>query len=166
MRAIILFDTLFGNTERIACSLRAGLEEKLGVEVPLANIKMIDAKELEGFDLLILGAPTQYLTASKTMKQFLEQLKDVNLKGKYGFAFDTKLDSRLSGSAAKFIERKLKEYGVQIIYPRTSAIVLSSKEKTGQASETVLKEGMEDQFKLIGFKIHTIVQKMAGVSIS
>jgi hypothetical protein len=62
------------------------------------------------------------------MKEFLDELKEVNLKGKWGFAFDTKLDSIMAGSAAKFIEKKLKAYGVDIIRPRSSAIVIVRKE--------------------------------------
>lgn len=42
------------------------------------------------------------------MKEFLERLKGVDLKGRDGFAFDTRLESRFSGSTAKFIEKKLR----------------------------------------------------------
>ena len=64
----------------------------------------------------------------------------MDLKGKRGFAFDTKLESRLSGSAAKFIEKKLRERGLDIIRPHGSAIVAG--QKGAKIEEVVLKEGM------------------------
>jgi flavodoxin len=98
MKAIVLFDTLFRNTEKIAGSLARGLQEA-GVEAQAVDIKAARVDELKAYDLLALGAPTQYFTALKPLKEFLERLKGLDLKGKRGFAFDTKLDSRLSGRA-------------------------------------------------------------------
>ena len=155
MKAIVLFDTLFGNTERIANSLARGMQDA-GVEVKCVSIKMASTETLSEYDLIAIGAPTQYITASKPMKEFLDQLKDLNLKGKWGFAFDTKLDSIMAGSAAKFIEKKLKACEVDIIRPRSSAIVIERKEKEKikkeqiKIGEAILKEGMEEQFEVIG----------------
>jgi flavorubredoxin len=159
MRAIVLFDTLFGNTEKIAASIARGLADA-GVEARAANIKAADTGELASYDLVALGAPTQYFTASKPLKEFLALLKDVDLKGKAGFAFDTKLESRFSGSAAKFIEKKLEELGLEIIRPRESAIVIDLKKK-GRVGESVLKDGMEDRFESIGKELGAQLQKAA-----
>lgn len=158
MKAIVVFDTLFGNTEKIASRLAAGLQET-GIEAKPVNIKEAKADRLAEYDLLILGAPTQYFTASKPLKEFLEQLKGQDLKGKRGFAFDTKLESCFSGSAAKFIEKKLEELGLDIIRPRSSAIVVGQKGKTDRVGEAVLKEGMEDLFKSIGKELGEVLQK-------
>ncbi len=78
------------------------------------------------------------------------------MKGRFGFAFDTKLDYIMAASAAKFIEKKLKASGVDIIRPRSSAIVIARKEKEKikkeqiRIGEAILKEGMEEQFEAIG----------------
>ena len=164
MKAIILFDTLFGNTEMIAQYLAKGLRQA-GVESECVNISKVRTDELTEYDLLALGAPTQYLSASKPMKEFLDRLKTVNLKGKYGFAFDTKLGSFMSGSAAKVIEKKLKDMGLEIIKPRSSAIVVGRKEKKDQAKigDAVLKEGMEEQFEKVGSELGQLLQKTQKV---
>ena len=96
MKGIVLFDTLFGNTERVASRLAAGLQET-GIDAEYLNIKGVAPDRLIEYDLIALGAPTQYHSASKPMKDFLEQLKTVNLRGKYGSAFDTKFGYPLSG---------------------------------------------------------------------
>jgi flavorubredoxin len=151
MKAIILFDTLFGNTEKIALSLAKGLQQT-EIESEWTNIALARIDKLSEYDLLVLGAPTQYITASKPMKEFLDRLKDAKLKGKFGFAFDTKLGFPLSGSAAKFIEKKLKTLGLEIIQPRSSAIVITTKEKKGHGrpSDVLLREGTVEQFEKVG----------------
>jgi flavorubredoxin len=161
MKAIILFDTLFGNTEKIARSLASGLQEA-GVQADCVNIRAARIDELAEYDLLALGAPTQYLTASKPLKEFLERLKGLDLKGRRAFAFDTKLDSRLSGSAAKFIEKKLQELGLDIIRQRSSAIVVGQK-KGDKVGEAVLKGGMEDLFKQVGKELGALLSERQKV---
>src|SRR3972149_10726478 len=89
---------------------------------------------------MCFGTPTEELSQSKPMKEFLEKLKSRNLSGKYGFAFDTKLGWRFSGSAAKFIEKALNDLGLQVIAPRESAIVFTLKQR-GSLPGARLKEG-------------------------
>lgn len=161
MKALILFDSLFGNTEKIAQSLAKGLQGA-GVESECANIDLVRMDNLAAYDLLAMGAPTQYLSASKPMKEFLKRLEVANLKGKYGFAFDTKLDSPLSGSAAKFIEKKFNDLGLEIIKSRISAIVYVKKERKEHGAksgeDTVLKDGMQELFEKIGMEIGMLMR--------
>jgi len=88
------------------------------------------------------------------MKEFLGKLKSIDLSEKYGFAFDTRLDWRLSGSAAKFIEKELANLDLQIIAPRESAIVFASKE-SGAITGARLKEGEEKRFEQVGTQVGT-----------
>jgi flavorubredoxin len=133
------------------------------VQAECVNIKAVRIDRLVEYDLLALGAPTQYFTASKPLKEFLEGLKGLDLKGRRGFAFDTKLGSPLSGSAAKFIEKKLQEFGLDIIRPRASAIVIGQKEKGAKIGEVTLKEGMEDLFKQLGKELGALLKGMPKV---
>jgi flavorubredoxin len=151
IKAIIMFDTRYGNTEKIAKSLERGLNQT-GIETVCVNTRDVTVDLLKQYDMIGVGAPTQFMTASRPMKKFLGKLKSMNLFGKYGFAFDTKFDSRMSGSAAKFIEEKLKNLGLEIITPRESAIVFGMNEKEGGA---ILKEGEETRFEQIGLRIGT-----------
>ena len=114
------------------------------------NAEYVTSDLLRECDLICIGAPTHFLSASKSMKKFLSKLKGVDLSRKYGFAFDTKFDSRMSGSAAKFIEKELKKLGLQIIAPRESAIVFGIKEKEGGAR---LKESEEARFEQIALRL-------------
>ena len=92
------------------------------------------------------------------MKDFLSRLEGrTNLGGKFGFAFDTKLDSRLSGSAAKYIEKKLEELNLKTVKPRSSAIV------SGGTKDNVLREGEEGRFEEIGDEIGAVLAKLLTV---
>ena len=146
MRACVIFDSRYGNTEKIARSLSAGLEMG-GIEASCANTKDVVPGSLEGFDLLCVGAPTEWLTASGSMKDFLRGLRGHGLSGKLGFAFDTRLGRPLSGSASGFIEKELRRQGLRIVAQRESAIVYAA---GGGMSTTTLNDGEADRFKRIG----------------
>ena len=160
MRACIIFDTRYGNTEKIARSFETGLKEA-GVQTICVNAKDVAVESLKQYDLICVGAPTEAFTAYKPMKEFLATLKSVDLSGKCGFAFDTKLDSRFSGSAAKFIEKELSNKGLQIIAPRESAIVFGVKKEEGSAR---LKEGEEKRFEQVGLQVGTALAARVGTT--
>ena len=144
---VVIYDSKFGNTERIARSLAGGLR-MAGVETACVNTNDVHTESLRDYDLIAIGAPTQMFTASKPMKDFLVKLTELEeLQGKFAFAFDTKLPSRLSGSASKYIEKKLRDLGMTIIAPRRSAIV----DKT----EGPLEGGEVESFERLGYDIGT-----------
>jgi flavodoxin len=151
MRACVIFDTRYGNTEKIAKPFETGLKEA-GIQTVCVNVKDVAVDSLKQCDLICVGAPTEWVTASKPMKKFLGKLKSTDLSGKHGFAFDTKFDAPLSGSPAKFIEKELKNLGLQIIAPRESAIVFGLKKEEDGAR---LKEGEEKRFEQIGTEVGT-----------
>jgi|SRR5579875_714615 len=149
-RAIVIFDSRYGNTEKIARSLESGLNQA-GVETVCINSKQVNLESLKEYNLIAIGAPTEKITASESIKEFLAKLVGIDFRGKVGFAFDTKLPYPLSGSAAKFIEKKLKNLGLDIILDRTSAIVVPQKEN--QQGGVMLKEGEEKRFAEIGRQV-------------
>ena len=160
MRACVVFDTRYGNTEKIARSFETGLKEA-GIQTVCVNARDVAVDSLIQYDLICVGAPTEAFSAYKPMKEFLGKLKSIDLSGKCGFAFDTKLDSRFSGSAAKLIEKELKNLGLQIIAPRESAIVFGVKKEEGSAR---LKEGEEKRFEQVGLKVGSTLAARVGAT--
>ena len=148
-RAMVIYDTKFGNTEKIARALALGIE-KQRVKVDCVKADEVDVDKLVEYNFLAIGGPTHTFGVSKPMKAFLKKLKNVDIKGKKAFAFDTKYKSRWAGSAGKGIGKTLKRLGMSIVKPHSSAIV------TG--SEGPLDEGMEEMFEQIGVEIGELVQ--------
>ena len=163
MRACVIYDTRYGNTERVARSFETGLKQA-GLQTVCVNAKDVAIDSLKQYDLICVGAPTEAFSASKPMKEFLGKLKSVNLSGRNGFAFDTKLDWCLSGSAAKFIEKELKKLGLEVIAPHESAIVVTLKER-GATSGATLKEGEEKRFEQIGLQVGTLKTQSGGRTV-
>jgi flavodoxin len=149
-KALVVYYSMFGNTEKIAKALAKGLEDG-GVDVDVAAVGAVKFDELGEVDLLCVGSPVQAWNVSKPVKEFLERLKTVDgLSGKKGFAFDTKMSkSWLAGGAGGKIERKLKDLGLTIPKPSVSAIV--------KGREGPLEEGAEETFKQIGAELAKIL---------
>ncbi len=156
-KAIVIYATRFGNTEKIARALAQGMETQ-GVKVDCANVEEVDVDKLVEYDFLAIGGPTHMIGMSKEMKKFLKKLKAVNLRGKEGFSFDTRISSRLNtkswfileNSAARRIEGKMKRMKIKIVKPRQSALV--------NGTEGPLEDGMEGRFKQIGIEIAELIQ--------
>lgn len=163
MRACVVFDSRFGNTEKVARAIETGMRES-GVETECLNTSDVALETLTQFDLICVGGPTEGFSASKPMKEFLRRLKGVDLSGKRGFAFDTKLDWRISGSASKSIEKELRNLGLLVVLPRESAIV-STVRTNGQITGARLKEGEESRLQGVGRQIGAALAaiKPAGV---
>ncbi len=152
-KAIVIYDTKFGNTEKIAKTLAEGMEEH-GVMVDYARVNEVDIKKLVEYDFLAVGGPTHNLGMSEPMKDFLEKLETVDVSGKEGFCFDTRVQSRFNrfdlNSAAKRIEKKMKKMKVKMIKSRTSAIV--------EGREGPLEKGAQETFEEIGKEIAELIR--------
>ena len=143
-RAIVIYHTQFGNTEKIAKEVESGMDEQ-GIDVDCIKVEEVQIDRLKEYDLLAIGGPTHGFGISKPMKEFIEKLKHVDLHDKDAFAFDTKNSSRFWGSAAKGIEKRLKRLGLNIVKPAASAIVKGLKGP--------LEDGMDEKFKQIGTEL-------------
>jgi len=156
-KGIVVYDSNFGNTERIARALARGLEEE-GAEVDCLRIDEVDVERLAEYDFIAVGGPTHMIRTSKPMKAFLERLRTVDLRGLKGFSFDTRNESRmnsrslllLENSAARVIEGVLKSRKVEIVMPRRSALV--------EGREGPLYDGMEEMFTQMGAEIAGTLQ--------
>jgi len=85
-KAIIVYDTVYNNTELMAKEIEKGLKGA-GVEVVVKNA--LDAKidELKDVDAVVLGCPTYYDDLTSSIKWFLTDMRKVDLKGKVGAVF-------------------------------------------------------------------------------
>ncbi len=144
-KALIVYHSLFGNTEKVANALATGLQSG-GCDAETVKVSAVDFSSLSDADLLCVGTPVHAFNISKPVKEFLEQLMNQkNLSGKKAFAFDTKMKSRLAGTAGGKIEKKLKQLGIEIVKPAKSAVV--------KGREGPLEEGAEETFRQIGIEL-------------
>jgi flavodoxin len=89
MKTLILYDSVYGNTEKIALAI----SNALGSQEDVSITKVSDAKpdQFAGLNLLIVGAPTQRFRTTAAMNDLLKMIPQNSLKGAKVAAFDTRL---------------------------------------------------------------------------
>jgi hypothetical protein len=127
MRALVIYESLWGNTEQIAREIATELESTMTVET--ADSDSAPAS-VDGFDLLVVGAPTHAFSMSRpsTRQQAGDQRNAPHVPARgirewlgtlnrpntaiTAIAFDTRVNKpRLPGSAAKAIRQELRSLG-------------------------------------------------------
>lgn len=158
MKTIILYDSQFGNTERIAQSIAQGMRIKS--EPGIFRVGDFKLETLTGVDLLVVGSPTQGFRPTKAIKGFLEKIPENGLKGVKVAAFDTRIapediDSKVGrffvghfGYAANPIAEKLKKKGGNLIVAPQGFFV--------KATEGPLKEGEVERAEAWGKQLWSI----------
>lgn len=110
MKVLIIYDSLYGNTEKIA----KAMGEAVGAEAKVAKVGEVKPEDIAASNLLIVGSPTQGGRTSPAMKTFLNGLTAEALAGKRVAAFDTRMKTffvKMFGWAANRIEAAFKEKG-------------------------------------------------------
>jgi flavodoxin I len=110
MKALIVYDSVYGNTEKIARAIAEAI-------TPSGEVKVLQAgeanpSELAAIDLLIVGSPTHGGRPTPAIQDLLN--KAPKLQGINVAAFDTRSQARLArvfGNAARRISRNLEKKG-------------------------------------------------------
>jgi flavodoxin len=125
MKAVIVYESRYGNTEKIANAIASGLKRAAAVEVFAAA----EAPVVIGDDvtLFVAGAPTEAHGITKPMAEYLERLGGVSAQ--LVATFDTRLrfPRWISGSAAVGIARALRAAGANEIAKPMSFFVTGKK---------------------------------------
>lgn len=121
VKALIIYDTKFGNTEKVAKTITEALSAKY--EVTCKKVSETSISEIQEADLILIGSPTHAWNMSLNTKKLFNKLEKERFEGKIAAAFDTKLPKWFAGSAAKKIEKRLKELGFGIALPYFNAYV-------------------------------------------
>jgi flavodoxin I len=121
MKALVVYDSKFGNTEQIAKAAGAALAPQ--AEVTVVNVAEVTPGQLVGVDLLLVGSPTWGSRPTPAITRWLKGLPSQGLKGVQVAGFDTRgdmsqVDSRfvtalvgILGFAAKPISARLEKKG-------------------------------------------------------
>lgn len=113
MRVLVIYDSLYGNTQKIAQAIGEGLA---GVAEASASVEVVragDARpvQLAGLDLLLVGAPTHGCRPSPAMHAFLEGIPKAALAGVKVAAFDTRTDVAKLKGGLRTIGKILDHFG-------------------------------------------------------
>ena len=87
MKILIVYDSLYGNTETIARTIAQALPG----DVPMMRAGEADPADLETADLLIIGAPTHGSLPSETARGLIQRIGSPAREGAKLATFDTRL---------------------------------------------------------------------------
>lgn len=131
MRALVVFESMFGNTRDVARAVAEGLSTRMGVEL----VEVGSARWRADVDLLVVGGPTHAFSMSRPgtredaarqaelavistgtgIREWLENLSGVRA-GTSAATFDTRVARpRLPGSAARAMHKRLGHAGLDLV---------------------------------------------------
>jgi len=116
MKTLIVYDSRFGNTEKIAMAIGKALSG----EVKVVRAKEVNFDEIHSTDLFIAGSPTWGGRPSTEMREFLNRIPKDGLNHIQVASFDTRDTSVLTkvfGKAAPRIAACLKDKGGNLVAP-------------------------------------------------
>jgi len=123
MNVLVVYDSYFGNTGKVAHKIA----ETLGEKIPVIRAGDVTNDMFTGLDLLVLGSPTRAFRPSDATKVFLGKLDRGQLKGVKVAAFDTRMNpdkignpilkfmAGIFGYAAKPMADKLVRRGGELV---------------------------------------------------
>ena len=113
MNVLVIYDSVYGNTEQIARAIGDGLSDTAGASGSVEVVKVADVHpdRLRGADLLLVGAPTSGSRPSPAMHEFLNRIPTNALAGIKVAAFDTRTDMEKQTGVLRVFGKILDRFG-------------------------------------------------------
>jgi len=123
MKALVLYDSVFGNTGKVAQTIHEEIQTK--GESKLKNVDNFSIADLNELDVIVVGSPTRAFTMTPKMKTLLKSLPKEKLRNVRYLAFDSRMNvvevgnkflSFMAGTfgyASEKIEKILRKKGCQ-----------------------------------------------------
>lgn len=131
--ALVVYDSAFGNTEKVARAIGQALAERQ-YTVNVLHIGQVTHDRLRGLDLLVVGAPTQKMGMTDPMKNFLEALPSDVLQGIHVAAFDTRITINETKS-------RVARFAMRVFLHRYAAEPIEVALKAKGAESVIVPEG-------------------------
>jgi len=121
MKALIVYDSVFGNTQKLAEAMAATSDFRA------VHVSKVLVREVGEADFLLVGSPTRAFKPTPGITDWLKSIPDGTLKGVRAAAFDSRIcPDKVKSRALKFmmnkfgyaapdIEKLLKAKGAQVV---------------------------------------------------
>jgi flavodoxin len=164
MNALVLYDSKYGNTERVAEAIALALQE--AVPTRLVSVEDVGdcAEALRGVDLLVVGGPTQRHGISEPLKASLDCLSESALGGIRAAVFDTRVHGArlVTGSAAARLVKLLRHRGAWLVVPPESFIVGGTEGPLLEGELEHARAWAHVVLGAVGVRLHAPRQPLAG----
>jgi flavodoxin len=99
MKTLIIYDSLYGNTEKIAFAIGQAIE----AEAMVKKVSEARVEDLEEVGLFIVGSPTHGGRATPAVQEFLKKIPNGTLRNAKVAAFDTRMEENDRSFFMRFI---------------------------------------------------------------
>ncbi|MEP7204918.1 MAG: flavodoxin domain-containing protein [Candidatus Saccharibacteria bacterium] len=103
MNTLVVYDSDYGNTEKIAKAIADAVTKTH--QVRLLRVGEATPADLPPIDLLVVGSPTQGGMATKALQEYLKKLSPNSLAGVRVAAFDTRYSIKEQGKSLRLLMR-------------------------------------------------------------
>ena len=168
MKAVVIYESMYGNTHKVAQSIASGLSSTLDVE--LLSTGDVAAEGLPAVDLIVAGGPTHAhgMTRPSTRKAAVDAAQDADKHFEvdpnagaagvrewletlgpldvWAASFDTRIHgpAALTGRASRGIAKQLQRHGCSLLVQPESFLV---------TKDNVLRPGEEERAKAWGSQL-------------
>lgn len=104
MKVLVVFETYYGNTEKVARTIAHTLTN--GREARVVSWSDFKPEMLQDIDLLVVGSPTRGFHHTEGIQRFLKDLPGGSLDGLCVAAFDTRSDLTDVNFAFQYLMKK------------------------------------------------------------
>ena len=118
MKALVIYDSKYGNTEKIAQAICEAINGQL------SHVDEVNSVDLKGFDLVFVGSPTHGGFPTEGIHSLLKDsraFEDIRTA-----AFDTRTKTTIFGYAAPKIAKYLTKDGAELLAPPEGFFVLGT----------------------------------------
>jgi flavorubredoxin len=108
VKALIVYESKYGNTGLVGKTIAQGIMETEGAEATLVEGQEVNINKTTDYDLIMIGSPNHVGGPTRGIMKFLDELGKLDLKGKWVAVFDTYLGGDFE-KAVKKMEKKIGE---------------------------------------------------------
>jgi flavodoxin len=127
-QAIVVYDSVYGNTEAVARAIAEGLGTEGRIEARVARVDAIRPESVAANDIIVLGSPNHMGAPTRAVKKIIRRLRKMDLAGKRIAVFDTCFEPERGKATGKMKERIARDFpGAHVVTPGLSAIVTGMK---------------------------------------
>ncbi|MFW9819428.1 MAG: flavodoxin family protein [Candidatus Thorarchaeota archaeon] len=109
MKVLIVYDTKFGNTKKVAELIADGIKTVEENEVEINHVNDFDLIKEGVYDLIVIGSPNHAGTYTGKVKKFLNKFSKTPIIGKSFAVFDTYQSKTIVNKLEKQIREKIPD---------------------------------------------------------
>ena len=141
-KVLVIFDSTYGNTEKLAREIAAGITETGKAECTIIGKNEVNSHDFGAFDGVLLGGPIHMFRAAGGLRGAVKNAIKNGLDGKLVGAFETYQAPGHAGRAVKYVEEAVAEKvpDAKLFTPGLTALVDGRKGPLNAAVPAKAKE--------------------------